>query len=393
MNKKRNYKILWMDVVSAAGGAQHSMFEVCSALAESGITVEIAVPYGALYDRFKAAGFTIYPISPIRASKKGLALFKTAAKLLKSPHSVNQIIRISKPDIVHTNSLSTFMTTTYVPSSIPVIWHVRDIQPPPALVRPAVRRASCIITASEAIDEHFTDMISPRHRGKLHLVRNGINTALFEGADKAALRATHALPADKPLIGMVAHLIPWKKHDLFIESAALIKAQMPEAHFALIGQDLFNENKRYVKQLQELVAEKGLDNCFSWISDTDQPQTIIPALDLLIHPARREPFGRIICEAMAAGVPVAAADTCGPATIIIPDKSGRLAVGGTPENFARIAVELLNNPAECARLTANALQHVRKDYSVARVAAQLIKLYDQIYQRSREHREFKPDKD
>ena len=392
MAETSNYKILWIDVVSELGGAQHSMFEVCTELSNSGITVEIALPHGPLYDKFTAAGFTIYPISPIRASKKGFALFTTIAKLLKSPHSVNQIIRVSKPDIVHTNSLTAFMTTSHVPSASPVIWHARDLQLQPALARPAIRRAFCIITASEVIDEHFTDMISPRHRGKLHLVRNGIDPSLFENSSKTQLRTQHNLPADKPIIGMVAHLIPWKRHDLFIECAALIKEKIPEAQFVIIGQDLFKESARYLKQLKALVNERGLQECFTWISDTNQPESIIPALDLLIHPARREPFGRIICEAMAAGVPALATDTCGPSAIIIDNETGRLAADGKVETFAGIAMELLRNKETCDRLTTNALQHVREQYSVSRVCRELTKIYNDIYQAVKENREYKPDK-
>lgn len=391
MTKKDKYKILWINVVAELGGAQHSMFEVCQRLAKAGVTVEVAIPYGALYDRFHEAGFTIYPISPIRASKKGLALFKTMAKLLKAPHTVNQIIRVSKPDIVHANSLAAFLTTTHAPAATPIIWHVRDIQPPPALIRPALRRAVRIITASEAIDEHFTEMLSPRHRGKLLLIRNGIDSSRFGGADKVALRASCNLPAERPVIGMAAHLIPWKKHDVFIEAAALIKAQLPDAHFAIIGKDLFGESQRYIKQLKDLIAEKGMESSFTWISDIHQPERIIPALDLLIHPARREPFGRVICEAMAAGVPVVAADTGGPSTIIIDFQSGRLAPGGSAEQFAAIAIELLSNQQKCTALIDNAQQRVRQNYTLERVCAQLVDLYDETYQAAKAHREFTPD--
>ena len=386
-------RVLWIDVVSQMGGAQHSMFEVCTALAKKGVQIEVALPDGPLSDKFQAAGIPVYPVSPIRASKKGFALFTTAAKLLRSPHTVNQIVRGCKPDIIHANSLAAFMTTMHVPSSIPALWHVRDIQNNPQLIRNSVRRAAGLITASEAIDESLTDCVSPRHRGKLYLVRNGIDPSIFANADRAELRKANNLPEDVRLVGMAAHFIPWKNHATFIEAAALIREQLPDVHFAIIGMDLFNESKRYIRQLKDLVEEKGLQERLHWIDQCVAPERIIPALDLLIHPPRREPFGRVVCEAMACGVPVIAADTGGPATIITDKTSGRLAADGKAENFAEIAVELLNNPDTCRLLAASAKKRVLQNFTVDTVCKNLLKVYTNILRQAREHRDFKPDKD
>lgn len=387
------HKILWIDVLSELGGAQFSMLEVCKKLAESGLAIEAALPSGPLSDRLKDAGITVYPISPIRASKKGFALFTSAAKLLSSPHTVNQIVRGCKPDLIHTNSLAAFMTTTHVPDSTPVLWHVRDILRDPHLIHNSIRRATGIISASEAIDECLTDIIPQRHLDKLHLVRNGIDASKFTEAKPSDLRTELGLPQNCPIVGMAAHMIPWKNHDVFIESAALIHEKMSEVQFALFGRDLFNENKRYIKQLKALIAERGLHECFHWIDNNSAPETFLPALDLLIHPARHEPFGRIICEAMVSGVPVIAADSSGPATIITDQINGRLAVDGMAEHFAEIAIELLNNPTACKTIAANAREHILGNFTTERVCRDLIKLYDEIIRQAREDRNYSPDDD
>ena len=389
-----DYKILWIDVVSELGGAQFSMFEICTKLRENGVAVEAALPNGPLSDKFKNAGFTVYPISSLRASKRGFAFFTTAAKLLRSPHTVNQIVRGCKPDIVHANSLAAFMTTSHVPDSIATLWHVRDIQNDPYMIRGSVRRARGIITASETIDGNLTDMVSRRHRGKLHLVRNGIDPEVFtDKRDKAQLRSELGLPIDGPLIGMAAHMVPWKKHDVFIESAALIKKSQSDAKFVIIGNDLFNENKRYLKQLKALVADKNLEESFHWLENNSSPEKFIPALDMLIHPPRYEPFGRIICEAMLCKVPVLAADSGGPATIITDTHTGWLVQDGTAENFAKTAVELLESPDICQPVTANARRHILANYTTDRVCRDLMNVYAEIIRRLNEERNYKPDKD
>ena len=54
--------ILWVDLVSELGGAQHSMCEVCTTLPTLGVKVAAAVPYGPLFDLLKGAGLTVYPV-------------------------------------------------------------------------------------------------------------------------------------------------------------------------------------------------------------------------------------------------------------------------------------------------------------------------------------------
>jgi glycosyltransferase involved in cell wall biosynthesis len=236
-------------------------------------------------------------------------------------------------------------------------------------------------------------MISRRHLDKLHLVRNGIDASRFSSSDKDQLRSDLNLPQDVPLIGMAAHIIPWKNHDVFIESAALIHEKMPEVQFALFGRDLFNENKRYLKQLKALVVERGLKECFYWKDNCSSPEEFIPALDILIHPPRYEPFGRIICEAMVCGVPVIAADSAGPATIITDRLNGRLAVDGLAHQFAEIAIELLQNPPACKAITSNARKHILANYTTERVCRDLIKVYDNVIRKASEDRNFSPDND
>jgi len=391
--QKNTMKILWIDVVSQLGGAQLSMFEACNELAARGVKVDVALPPGPLFDKFIQAGFTVYPVSPIRASKKGFAFFKTAAKLLRSPHTVNQIARVCSPTLIHANSLAAFMTTSHVSSEIPVIWHVRDLQSDPHLIRNSLRRARAIITASEVIDENLTSMVPSRYRGKIHLVRNGINPKAFVGVNKNTVREEIGIKPEIPLLGMVAHFVPWKQHDVFIESAALIHQRIPEAQFALIGKDLFNENPRYVKQLKALIAKRNLTDHFHWIEERTTPETIIPALDLLIHPPRHEPFGRIVCEAMVCGVPVVVADTGGPAAIVTDRKTGRHATNGSAESFAEAAIELLEQPETCATITASARDHILRYFTVERIGQELKDVYAEVLRTVKEEKEYHPDRD
>lgn len=367
--------VLWVDLVSEMGGAQRSLLEVCSALPSFGVNVAAAVPEGPLFNELRAAGITVYPVSPVRATRRGWGLFTSAAKLLQVPSSVAQIARAVKPDIVHANSLSAFLATSHVSHSIPVFWHVRDMRLPVPIAREASRKATRMIAASEAIDEYLVDTLSPRLLGRIRVIRNGIDISRFTPGDKAAARQAFGLPADAPIIGMVAHLIPWKRHDSFIAAAGMIRQQHPRACFVVVGRDLFNEHRKWVAQLEGQVAQLGLQNNFRWIRDLDATEKILPAFDLLLHPPLHEPFGRIICEAAACGVPVVAADSGGPSSIIRSGVTGVLVRDGDPAALAREALALLAAPDKAASLAAAGRRRVQEQFTTRHVCEQLVNEY------------------
>ena len=99
------------------------------------------------------------------------------------------------------------------------------------------------------------------------------------------------------------------------------------------------------------------------------------AFDLLIHPAKGEPFGRVICEAMAAAIPVIAAESAGPASIIESGESGVLVRDGDPLRMAGEALALLADPARAAALAAAGRARVLGRFTVDTVCAQLAKEY------------------
>ncbi len=368
-------RVLWVDLISELGGAQYSLLEVCGGLAACGVEVVAAVPQGPLFDRLSAKGIPVFPVSPVRASRRGWGLFSTAAKLMRAPSTVCQIIRAVKPDIVHANSLPAFLASRKTFSHIPLVWHVRDLRLPVVIARDAAKKASRIIAASEAIDEYLVEILSPRILGRIRVVRNGIDPACAAAVSRAAARQRFGLPAEAPVVGMVAHLIPWKRHDAFIMAAAEIRRRRPDVHFALVGRNLFNEHARWASQLEKMVDQAGLADAFHWFTACDDAAQILPAFDVLLHPALGEPFGRVLCEAMAASVPVIAAESGGPCTIIEQGVSGILVGGGEPFRMAEEALGLLAEPARAAALAAAGRTRVLSQFTVAKVCEHLAKEY------------------
>jgi glycosyltransferase involved in cell wall biosynthesis len=115
-------------------------------------------------------------------------------------------------------------------------------------------------------------------------------------------RAVGALPADF-VVGGVGRLADGKGFDVLIE--AFRRAALPASRLAIVG----DGNAR--SRLEHQAA--GLPVVFTGFRD--DAKDWFQAFDLFVSPSRREPFGRVIVEALDAGTPVIATDADGPRDI------------------------------------------------------------------------------
>ena len=368
-------KILFVETVSEMGGAQQSLLELCTALPAFGAEIAAAVPHGPLHDALRAAGVHVYETTPIRARRRGPGLLATLLKLAYAPYPISKAIDDFAPDIVHANTTAAALAVRKVPRKTLLFSHIRDLRLPPLVVQATVKRCTRVIAISTIFDTYLGKIIPPSTRGRIRIIRNGIDTTRFTPGDRAAARNRFSLPSDAPVIGMIAHLTPWKAHDTFIAAAAKIRATHPDAHFAIVGRNLFGEHAGWARQLHAQAAAAGLANTLHWIHDLNHTEAILPAFDILIHPARNEPFGRVICEAMAMRVPVIAARSGGPLDIITANVNGLFVEEDDPDAIAQNAARLLDNPLEAKKLADAGHAHILKHFTKERLAQQLAQEY------------------
>jgi glycosyltransferase involved in cell wall biosynthesis len=158
--------------------------------------------------------------------------------------------------------------------------------------------------------------------------------------------------ADQFVVLLVSRLERWKGVHVAVEGAAEILARHPEVLFVRIG-PAHALDAGYATELMGAVSEAHLRPHWQWVGPL--PPTEIPrwlqAADVFLHPnVGPEPFGMAVVEAMAAGLPVVASGLGGPAEVIRDGVDGILVPPGDPAALARGIVDLLDKPAERARL-------------------------------------------
>jgi glycosyltransferase involved in cell wall biosynthesis len=138
-------------------------------------------------------------------------------------------------------------------------------------------------------------------------------------------------------LGGVGAIVPWKRWDLILEALASVPREARERlSFTHIGAtDGTNSSARYAGALHDKTIELGLERIVTWKGEQSSARDFLSDIDCLVIASDREPFSIAMLEAMAAGVPVLAADSGGAKDVITPARNGWLYRSGDVSDLRR----------------------------------------------------------
>jgi glycosyltransferase involved in cell wall biosynthesis len=174
-----------------------------------------------------------------------------------------------------------------------------------------------------------------------------------------ARRAELGVAETQYLIGAVGRLTYSKGFDVLIE--AFERAALPSARLAILGEG--RERRRLARLAGPAV---GLPGFRAAVKDYYQ------AFDLFVCPSRREPLGRVVLEALDAGVPVLATATDGPKELLARYAGDLVPIGDVDALAARLRhhYHVRTPPA----------RHDMSPYRLDTVAEQTLAAYQQLIQ-------------
>jgi glycosyltransferase involved in cell wall biosynthesis len=374
-------RVLYTNHVTEISGAENSLLALLTHLDRERFSPILALPEasGPLAERAQALGVPVHGVPFLRLHKTGnpLTNLRQVAGLWKARRAIGKLCRAEDVRVVHANSFHSALACAMKgPRIAPVIWHVRDVLMPREVVRWLAGRVHRMIAVSGAVAKYMV-AIAPEHAGKVVLVHNGIDTeALTLTRPPGELRAELGVPDDAPLVACVGQLVPWKRQDILIEAAQSVARVYPQAHFAIVGADMFGEHADYVGKLKKLAADGAANVRF--LGYRPDALDIIAAADVLAHPATAEPLGRVVLEAMAVGTPVVAANAGGPAELLEDAESGLLVEPADPKALSEGLLWLLENPGYGAELAEKARERVVANFSAQGMARKTEAVYREV---------------
>lgn len=373
-------RILYVDHTPIMGGAQISLLELVQTLDHSrfGVAVACTDQCPAVSKGIKDAGSEVFVVRVPRLRGNPLTL---PARCAVGVRDLARACRESRADIVHSNSARTHVYGLVAAriSRARSLWTLRDMEFPRAFFKPLVRFTAGVICVSDAVREFY----DPHHQvSGVQVVPNGILVRPLDlASERSRARAELGIPDDVPVAGSVGRMLPWKGQDRFLRAAALVARVLPDARFVLLGNP---DQPDYLRDLKELADTLGIGERTIFGGFREDILPCMSAFDVLCHTSLKpEPFGRVVVEAMAAGVPVIASPTGGPLSIIEHEVSGLFA---DPEDSGLLAdsmFRILTDRALRESLCRSARSVFEAKFEQSRETVALEAVYDSVMQRSR----------
>jgi len=181
-----------------------------------------------------------------------------------------------------------------------------------------IMKSKKIIAISDGIKKELITNY-PSSEKKICVIPNGIDTERFLILNKQKFRKivrdTYSLKETDIIALFPAH--EFKRKGLFhiIEALSIIKKN--DIYLLVMGRD---NPSSYTKMLKD----KGLLKHVIFVGEQQEPEKFYAAADMMVFPTLYEPFGLVITEAMASGLPVLVSANAGAAELIKDEIDGLL---------------------------------------------------------------------
>lgn len=267
-------------------------------------------------------------------------------------------------ELIVANSMrSAFLTSLVLPGSARLVYWVRDGLTDSAMSRSALaltkhitaRRASCYLANSHWTASTVKSALRVDAE-KIHVVQSVCGI----GPNHVA-RSPRSRPSRPIRLLYLGRLAPWKAPEVAVHALGELRTMGVIATLTIVGGMHFGE-EAYGAFLRGLVDAEPAARILGHVAEID---AILESHDILVHTSTKpEPFGQVLIQALAAGMPVAASSGGGPTEILDGAPTSLLYKPGDARDLAESILRLLEN---YEGLSAWGVKHARRyadDYAV-----------------------------
>ncbi|WP_422911125.1 glycosyltransferase [Pseudomonas sp. MAC6] len=227
------------------------------------------------------------------------------------------------------------------------------------------RKRLALLGVSNAVRDDMRACLPNWAPERIETLYNRIDVAAVQAAQvpREAAREHLGLPQDAWVVGNVGRLHPDKDQATLIKGFALALPHLPAGSLlAIMGSGKLDG------ALKSLVSELGVTDSVRFLGQVASGRNYFKAFDVFTLSSDHEPFGMVLLEAMAAGVPLVATD-CGGGREVV-QWVGRLFPLGDAKALAAELVGETQAAADLALKRERMLDGLRLHFSDQAVRAQ-----------------------
>lgn len=213
-------------------------------------------------------------------------------------------------------------------------------------------------------------------KGKVSCIYNGLELRLFaterpllEPGESLRLVAVGRIGAEKNAANLIRGLALFHREFGHVPQVSW----MGEREGGMLGMS-------YCRQVDELLdSTPEVRGRWRWLDVASDVQGMLQKHHALIHPSFYEGLPNVVCEALAAGMPVLASDVCDHPRLVADGERGFLFDPDAPASIAAAIAKLVNlAAADWQRLSRNARQFAEAELDVERMVTQYEALFEQV---------------
>ncbi len=228
------------------------------------------------------------------------------------------------------------------------------------------------LAVSQGVRQHLLQQLQmPPER--VRVLHNGVDLERYRHhRDRNDIRAALGIPADAPVVGLVARLDHWAKgHGELFQALAQVHSRHPVRCLVIGG-------GRRQPEMEDMVRDLSLGQWVNFLGYRDDIPDLLAALDIFVLPSHSEGISRSLLEAMAMGLPVVVSEAGGSPEVVQHEVNGLLVPVKDSSALAGALLRLLENPGWAKQLGLAASRRVADHFSLARLGQELNEMYDEL---------------
>ncbi len=359
---------------SNIGGAGKCIINFCKNYNTKKFEIVVVLPKeSALIDELKNTSAKIIEVDGLK--DKSLD-FKALIKLIK-------ILKIERPDIVHTHASSVARLAARFVKDTRVVFTRHSVFPISEKIKKGIGRflykisnemlSDRIIAVAEAAKENLTDGgINP---DKIDVILNGVeNIKETSLEEKKKIKEEYNIKDDEYVIGIMARLEEVKGHETFIEAAnILLKEKKMKVKFLILGTGSIEE------KLKNKVKQMNLESDIIFTGFVKNVQDLLNIFDVQVNCSfGTEATSLALLEGMSIGVPAVVTNFGGNPGVITNGENGYIVPIKSPKETAEVISKILDDKKIYERMKKRSKEIFNEKFTVKAYTKNIEEFYEKV---------------